>query len=437
MQQSQVQWVADRAQLRKLKMDHPAWSIAQLVEATQHSRNWVKKWLKRFKHSSADDETLLWGLPPLPKTPRTPMHPLIVERVIEIRHNPPDNLKRIPGPKTIAYFLQKDKVLLEHGLTPPRSPSTIWRILVKSGCIARPGLSSHEPLERSAPLECIAIDFKDASIEQVEPDGKKQHLVEVLNFVDEGTSVLWEAVVRSDFNAETVVETLLEVFQRQGLPPNLRFDRDTRFVGSSQSRDFPSAMVRMLHVLGIQPHISPPHRPDKNPFVERYNGSYKRECLQVHNPEDLGQVKEVTVEYKDHYNYERPHQGRSCKNQPPRIAFAELPILRGLPLSVDPDSWLRAVANEHFTRKVKSDGAIGVDKRDYYVGRELAGQYVVIKVDAEQRELAIEHHKKEVKRLAIKGLYRREMILEDYRQAILEEARSEKRGWQARRGTTS
>src|SRR5947209_13650846 len=128
MQQTQVQWVADRAQLRKLKMDHPAWSIAQLVEATRHSRNWVKKWLKRFKQAPADDEDLLWGLPPLPKTPRTPMHPLIVERIIEIRHNPPDNLKRIPGPKTIAYFLQKDKVLLEHHLTPPRPPSTIWRV---------------------------------------------------------------------------------------------------------------------------------------------------------------------------------------------------------------------------------------------------------------------------------------------------------------------
>src|SRR4051812_5445880 len=115
------------------------------------SAHWQRrKWLKRFKHSPVDDETLLWGLPPLPKTPRTPMHPLIVERIIEIRHNPPDNLKRTPGPKTIAYFLRKDKVLLEHHLTPPRSPSTIWRILVKTGCIARPGLSTHEPLERAA-----------------------------------------------------------------------------------------------------------------------------------------------------------------------------------------------------------------------------------------------------------------------------------------------
>lgn len=185
----------------------------------------------------------------------------------------------------------------------------------------------------------------------------------------------------------------------------------------------------MLHVLQIQPCISPPQRPDKNPFVERYNGSYKRECLKVRKPGSPGEVKEVTVEYKEHYNYESPHQGRSCKTKPPRVAFPELPALSALPLLVDPDRWLRAIEGEHFTRKVKSDGSVLVDKYAYYVGRELAGEYVVIRVDGSKRELSVQHHKKELKHLPIKGLYCKEMSLEDYQQAITAEARSEKRGW--------
>lgn len=265
MQQAQVQWVADRSLLRTLKTSNPSRSLTQLALACDHSRSWVKKWLKRFKQAPPADEAVLYHRPSLPKTPRPPTNPLLVERILELRQNPPANLKRIPGPKTLAYYLQSDPLLKEFGINPPRSTSTIWRILVNTGCIDRERVVQHEPLELPEPLECIAIDFKDATVETIDPAGKKQHLIEVLNFVDEGPSVLWEAVVREDFNAETVVETLLEVFEKQGLPRRLRFDRDTRFVGASQGKDFPSALLRMLRVLNIQPCISPPHHPEKNP----------------------------------------------------------------------------------------------------------------------------------------------------------------------------
>ncbi|HEX2911097.1 MAG TPA: hypothetical protein VH186_09840 [Chloroflexia bacterium] len=117
MQQTQLQWVADRAQLRILRLQNPTLSIAQLIKATGHCRNWVKKSLARFKLAASEDQTVLWD--------RSPLHPLIVERILAIRHDPPANLKRIPGPKTIAYYLQKDPLLLEHGLKPPSSTSTI------------------------------------------------------------------------------------------------------------------------------------------------------------------------------------------------------------------------------------------------------------------------------------------------------------------------
>lgn len=302
------------------------------------------------------------------------------------------------------------------------------------GCIARPGLKKAEPLDRAEPLESIAIDFKDATTVEIDPDGKKQHLVEVLNFLDEGTSVLWEAVARDDYNAETVVETLLEVFEQHGLPRQLRFDRDPRFVGSASGRDFPAAMVRMLHVLGVQPAICPPHTPQKNGFVERYNRNYKYECLLVHYPENLGRVREVTAEYKEHYNWKRPHQGKSCKNQPPRIAFPELPALPSLPLVVDPDAWLKAVDGEHFSRKVRSDGSVTLDKYAYYVGHEWAGKYVVLVIDSPKREVRVQHQKKELKRLNLKSLHRRAMSLDEYRQLIAQEARSERRGWRANAG---
>jgi hypothetical protein len=50
-------------------------------------------------------------------------------------------------------------------------------------------------------------------------------------------------------------------------------------------------------------------------------------------------------------------------------------------------------------------------------------------VEATTREVVVLHQQKEVKRLPLKGLYRRAMPLEEYRAAIIAEARSEQRGW--------
>jgi hypothetical protein len=102
---------------------------------------------------------------------------------------------------------------------------------------------------------------------QIEPDGKHAHVVEVLNVVDEGTSILVDCRARSDKSAETVIDSLLEIILENGLPQQVTFDRDPRFVGSTGSRDFPSAFIRFWECLGLVVNLCPPHRPDLNCFV--------------------------------------------------------------------------------------------------------------------------------------------------------------------------
>jgi hypothetical protein len=52
-------------------------------------------------------------------------------------------------------------------------------------------------------MEEIQLDFKDATSVPPDPLGKQQHVVEVLNFVDAGTSTWLQAEARTDFHAET------------------------------------------------------------------------------------------------------------------------------------------------------------------------------------------------------------------------------------------
>jgi len=267
------------------------------------------------------------------------------------------------------------------------------------------------------------LDFKDVSTVPPDPHGKQQHVVETLNVVDEGTSMLLDAVVRDDFNGETAIEGILRPLRQHGVPRSVRFDRDPRFVGSWSGRDFPSPLVRFWLCLGVRVHVCPPQHPEKNPYVERYHRSYNQECLQAHCPETVTSTREVTAIYRRHYNEERPNQALSCGNLPPRMAFPELPRLPALPQRIDPDRWLQEIDGRCYVRRIGANGSVRVANRDYYVQKRLQGQYVTVKVDAQARQLVILHNQQPLKRIAIKGLQGRELAFEAYVALIREEAR--------------
>src|SRR5260221_33552 len=65
-----------------------------------------------------------------------------------------------------------------------------------------------EPCERPAPMRQWQVDFKDASTVPREAEGKQQHVVEVLNTIDMGTSILVAAQVGADFTAQTTLHCL-------------------------------------------------------------------------------------------------------------------------------------------------------------------------------------------------------------------------------------
>jgi hypothetical protein len=244
---------------------------------------------------------------------------------------------------------------------------------------------------------------KDASTVATEPDGKQQHVVEVLNTVDMGTSVLVAAQVRPDFTAQTTLEMVADLLRTHGCPKLLTFDRDTRFVSSPQGSDFPSALVRFCHCLGIAARLCDPHHPEQNGFVERYHRTYQAECLAMQRPRTLEQVRAVTEQFGQHYNFQRPHQGLSCGNRPPRIAFPALPELPAVPDLVNPDRWLEVSDGLHVVRTVSRNGMVSIDLKDYSVGRALAGQRVALHLSAKARLWIVLHGAERLKTLPLKG----------------------------------
>ncbi|MEK2508458.1 transposase, partial [Providencia stuartii] len=70
-------------------------------------------------------------------------------------------------------------------------------------------------------------------------------------------------------------------------------------------------------------HIQP-GKPQQNGFIERFNGSFRREFLNAYLFESLSQVREMVWFWQQDYNLNRTHE--SLNNLPPETYRKQLEI---------------------------------------------------------------------------------------------------------------
>jgi len=420
-------YYADRVALKHLLQQHGDWTAERLAETLGRSESWVKKWRLRIRAAESGDESVLNGWSRVPRRKPASIAQEVVDQILDWRDNPPRNLRRVPGPKALKYYLQDSPLGYLYAV--PRSTSTLWRILKAQGRIAEKRRVEHHPVERAAPMQHWQLDFKDVSSVPADAngEGKQQHVVESLNVVDVGTSRVVSGQLSSDYTAETVLHAVAEVVRQQGLPQVVTFDRDPRFVGAWSGKDFPSPWVRFWQCLGVQVDVCPPHHPEKNAFVERYHRAYQEECLAVERPRTLAAAQQATRTFIRHYNTERPNQAISCQNRPPDVAFPRRPTLPSVPDTVALDGWLSAIHGKTFTRRLNANGQFTLGEQRYYVKRTQAHQFVSITVDAHQQQLTVRFRGAVLRTLPLKGLQCRSVAFDTFVDLLSQQAQNASR----------
>src|SRR5436309_14768334 len=128
---SEADLIAKRAALRWLAQQHPQWTHQDLADALSMSRSWVSKWFQRLHQVDPDDIMALHSRSRARHTPPASIasQPAVVQRILEIRLAPPENLQRVPGPEAILYYVHRDSALKQADVRLPRSQTTIWKIL--------------------------------------------------------------------------------------------------------------------------------------------------------------------------------------------------------------------------------------------------------------------------------------------------------------------
>lgn len=130
-----------------------------------------------------------------------------------------------------------------------------------------------------------------------------------LNFLDEGVREGLAIEIDTSLRAERVVRVLEQLKECRGLPQAIRCDNGPEYTAQP--------VVDWCQAHGVELRYIQPGKPNQNAYIERFNKTYRTEVLNAHLFEDLDQVREITEEWLQRYNDERPHE--SLGNLPPSV----------------------------------------------------------------------------------------------------------------------
>lgn len=196
----------------------------------------------------------------------------------------------------------------------PWNPKRVWRVY----CVLRLNLPRRtkkrllirprQPLAVvPAPNVVWAVDFMSDTLY----GGRR---FRTLNVLDEGVREGLAIEIDTSLPAERVIRVLDQVVAWRGQPQALRLDNGPELVADR--------FMSWCAERGIVLRYIQPGKPEQNAFIERFNRTYRTEVLNAYVFESLDQVREISAEWLQSYNEERPHD--ALAGLPPAIYRAQL-----------------------------------------------------------------------------------------------------------------
>ncbi len=123
-----------------------------------------------------------------------------------------------------------------------------------------------------------------------------------LNILDDYNRESLAIEIDTSLPSLRVIRVLEKLINESGGPSNIRCDNGPEFI-SHQLEAWCSHESRRINLQLIQPG-----RPMQNAYIERKNGSIRRELLNAYLFGSLAEVRVLSEEWRGDYNTERPHK---------------------------------------------------------------------------------------------------------------------------------
>lgn len=110
------------------------------------------------------------------------------------------------------------------------------------------------------------------------------------------------------------IRVLERLKEERGLPEQIRVDNGPELISVNLLNYCEYNHITLCHIQ--------PGKPQQNGFIERFNGSFRREFLNAYLFESLSQVREMAWFWQQDYNRNRTHE--SLNNLPPEMYRKQL-----------------------------------------------------------------------------------------------------------------
>jgi len=151
-----------------------------------------------------------------------------------------------------------------------------------------------QPLQQQAAInQTWSMDFMSDSL----VSGRK---FRTLNVIDDCNREALAIEVDTSLPAKRVIRTLEQVINWRGKPQVIRVDNGPEYT----SKD----LELWARGRNIALQFTQPGKPMQNGFIERFNGSYRKEILDAYVFFELQEVRHLTEEWIEEYNTKRPHE---------------------------------------------------------------------------------------------------------------------------------
>ena len=151
-----------------------------------------------------------------------------------------------------------------------------------------------QPLYQPACVNQIwSLDYMSDSLW----DGRK---FRVLNIMDDCSREVLAAEADTSLPALRLIRILEQLRETRGVPRAIRVDNGPEFISQRLADWCQEWKVTLMFIQ--------PGKPTQNGYVERLNGSLRKELLNAYIFHSLDEVRQMIEEWKQDFNYERPHQ---------------------------------------------------------------------------------------------------------------------------------
>ena len=145
----------------------------------------------------------------------------------------------------------------------------------------------------SQPNLAWSVDFMSDSL----TDGRKFRL---FNVIDDFSRESLAIEVDISLPARRIIRVLNRIVEQRGKPEHIRSDNGTEFISHHLQTWCEENQIEMKYIQ--------PGKPTQNAFIERKNGSIRRELLDAYLFDSISAVRYLSEEWRQDYNTERPHK---------------------------------------------------------------------------------------------------------------------------------